>query len=122
MKIHHCAYKISVGHSELMQKFCEFMGAKLIWEGKDQGREIAMKFDNEFIIQFSEIKEKPVNSKNKKENHLAFSSKNPKVDIEKIERWFRENNVKVKTGQWSKDELWIDCPEVFIGFVIEVLR
>ena len=28
MKLHHCAYKITISHSELMQKFCEFLGSK----------------------------------------------------------------------------------------------
>ena len=38
MKLHHCAYKISKGYSKLIQQFCESLGAKLVWEGKDQGR------------------------------------------------------------------------------------
>ena len=122
MKLHHCAYKISIGQSELMQKFCEFLGAKLIWEGQDQGREIAMQFENNFCIQFSEINEKPILSNNKQETHLAFSSKNPKEDISKIENWFKEHKIETKIGSWSETELWIDCPSVFINFVIEILN
>ncbi|MGE0792986.1 MAG: hypothetical protein AB7V77_02260 [Candidatus Woesearchaeota archaeon] len=122
MKLHHCAYKISIGKSELIQKFCEFLGAKLIWEGQDQGREIVMQFDNNLCIQFSEIDEKSSLSNNKQETHLAFSSKNPKEDITKIENWFKENKIETKIGKWSETELWIDCPSVFINFVIEVLN
>lgn len=122
MKLHHCAYKISIGHSKLMQEFCEFLGAKLIWEGQDQGREIAMEFNKNFCIQFSEIKEKPISSKNKQETHLAFSSKKPKNDLKKIENWFKEKKVKTKTGKWSENELWIECPSVFINFAIEILN
>ncbi|MFT4311743.1 MAG: hypothetical protein ACMXYF_00770 [Candidatus Woesearchaeota archaeon] len=120
MKLHHCAYKISKGNSDLMQHFCEFLGAKLIWEGHDKGREIAMQFHN-FTIQFSEMNEKPVSSKNKQETHLAFSSKNPKADISQIKHWFEKNNVETKIGKWSETELWIDCPSIFINFVIEIL-
>lgn len=105
-----------------MQKFCEFLGAKLIWEGQDQGREIAMQFDNNFCIQFSEINEKPILSSNKQETHLAFSSKNPKEDISKIENWFKENKIETKIESWSETEFWIDCPSVFINFVIEILN
>lgn len=122
MELHHCAYKISIGQSELIQKFCEFLGAKLIWEGQDHGREIAMQFDNNFCIQFSEINEKPILSDNKKETHLAFSSKNPKEDLSKIENWFKENKIETKVGNWSEKELWIDCPTIFINFVIEILN
>lgn len=121
MKLHHCAYQITKGNSKLMQNFCETFGAKLVWEGYDQGREIAMQFDNNFCIQFSEIQEKPIINENKKETHLAFSSINPKKDLATIENWFKKNNIKIKTGKWKETELWIDCPEIFINFVIEVL-
>ena len=121
MILHHCAYKISIGQSELMQKFCEFLGAKLIWAGQDQGREIAMQFDNNFCIQFSEINENETLSNNKQETHLAFSSDDPKSELLKMKNWFEENDIEAKTGQWSENELWIDCPSVFINFVIEIL-
>lgn len=121
MKLHHCAYKISKGYSKLIQQFCESLGAKLVWEGKDQGREIAMQFDDNFAIQFSEIKEKPMSSKNKQETHLAFSSNDPKNDLTKVENWFKKNKIKTKSGKWSEKELWIDCPDVFLNFAIEIL-
>jgi len=122
MKLHHCAFKITLGKSILMQEFCEYLSAKLSWEGKDQGREIAMRFGNNMLIQFSEIDEKPIKTKNKKETHISFSSREPKKDIKKIENWFSQHNIKTITGQWSETELWIDCPDVFINFVIEVLK
>ena len=80
-----------------------------------------MQFDNNFCIQFSEINEKPELSDNKQETHLAFSSKNPKEELIKIENWFKDNNIATKIGQWSEKELWIDCPLMFINFVIEIL-
>ena len=122
MELHHCAFKISTGNSKLMQKFCEFLGAKLIWEGKDQGREITMQFNNNFHIQFSEVNKNLISSINKQETHLAFSSDDPKKDLNNINNWFQKNNIKTKTGKWSYTELWLDCPEIFIGFVIEILK
>lgn len=122
MKLHHCAYMIVHGNSSLMQDFCEFLGATLIWEGVDQGREIAMQFKNGFSIQFSEIHEPISKSSNKKETHFAFSSKNPVEDLKKIRLWFEQQNIIVKTGSWSETELWLDCPEIFINFVIEILQ
>lgn len=121
MKLHHCAYKIFIGNSQLIQEFCEFLGARLIWEGEDEGREIAMKFENGFCIQFSEFNEKPVNSKNKVEAHFALSSDNPKKDLEKIRNWFESRDIETRIGKWSNKELWIDCPLVFVDFAIEVL-
>lgn len=120
MKLHHCAYKVVMESSGLMQRFCESFGAKLIWEGKDQGREIVMMFEEGMCIQFSEVHEKIIHSKNKKETHIAFSSQDPEKDVLIMGDWFNKKGVKTITGRWSDKELWIDCPEVFIDFVIEV--
>jgi hypothetical protein len=122
MKLHHSAYKIAIGYSQLIQEFCEFMGAQLVWEGHDQGREIAMLFDNGFRIQFSEINESPIVSKNKQEAHLAFLSASPQNDIKVLDKWFNEKKVNTRLGEWSDREHWIDCPEIFIDFVIEVFN
>lgn len=62
------------------------------------------------------------NWRNKVGGHLAFSSTNPKEDLIKMENWFKENNVEVRIGNWSENELWIDCPSIFINFVIEILN
>ena len=122
MKLHHSAYKIAIGYSQLMQEFCEFMGAQLVWEGHDQGREIAVLFDDGYRIQLSEINEKPCVSKNKQEAHLAFLSDNPQSDIEVLEKWFSEKQVKTRRGKWSDREQWLDCPDVFNDFVIEIFN
>jgi len=122
MKLHHCAYTITKGSSNLLQEFCESMGAKLIWEGKDQGREITMEFKNKLSIQFSEINEKPLKSENKQETHLAFESESPKEEVENLTKWFEEKGIKTRKGKWSDIELWIDCPDIFINFVIEVFK
>ena len=104
-----------------MQGLCEFLGGKLVWEGSDQGREIAIRFENSAIVQFSEIKDS-FNSENKKESHIAFSSDDPRKDLEKIESWFRDKGLDTIKGRWSDDELWIDCPSVFMDFAIEILK
>lgn len=122
MKLHHCAYTITKNHSKLLQDLCESLDAKLIWEGYDQGREIAMQFSNGFCIQFSEVDQEPTSLSNKKETHLAFSSENPGEDFKKIESWFNSRGVKTIVGKWSQTELWIDCPAIFYNFVIEILK
>jgi len=122
MELHHCAYTITKGYSSVIQEFFEYLGAKLIWEGEDQGREITMQFDNGFSIQFSEIDEKPMELNNKQETHLAFSSDKPEEEIVRMSEWFKEKGVKINTGKWGDDERWIDCPDIFLNFVIEVLK
>lgn len=105
----------------MLQELFESLNAKLIWEGKDQGREIVMEFENNFKFQFSETYSSPIDSINKQETHIAFHSLNPLDDLLRIKRWFNERNCRTKTGSWSKNTHWIDCPEVFINFVIEIL-
>jgi hypothetical protein len=105
-----------------MQEFCEFMGGELVWEGHDQGREIAMEFENNYRIQFSEINEKPGTSKNKQEAHLAFLSINPERDIEIVNKWFAKKKAMIRRGKWSDRERWIDCPDIFNDFVIEIFN
>lgn len=122
MKLHHSAYKIVIGYSQLIQEFCEHMGAQLVWEGHDQGREISMAFDNGYRIQFSEINELPDISNNKQEAHLAFLSTQPQDDILVIKKWFSDRNIKTRLGKWSDREHWIDCPDIFNDFVIEVFN
>jgi len=122
MELHHCAYTITKGYSTVIQEFCEYLGAKLTWEGKDQGREIIMQFGDGFSIQFSEINEKPTQSSNKQETHLAFKSDKPEEEVSRIGEWFNEKGINTKTGKWSDDALWIDCPDIFLNFVIEILK
>ncbi|MFT4326522.1 MAG: hypothetical protein ACMXYK_03410 [Candidatus Woesearchaeota archaeon] len=121
MKLHHSAYTIKKGYADLLEDFCVFLGAKKIWEGFDQGKEIAMQFEEGFTLQFSEITAFTAVTKNKQETHIAFSSTNPQTDLETIQKWFSDQNIITKTGSWSESELWIDCPEVFSNFVIEIL-
>jgi hypothetical protein len=120
MQLHHCAFKITAGSSKIVQEFSEYLGAELVWEGFDEGREIAMQFDHNFRIQFSEKNEKPVKSEFKQESHIGFRSEYPQKDIEKIETWFINNEIRVKRGYWSEKEQWIDCPDIFVDFVIEI--
>ena len=85
MKLHHGAYTITKGNSILLEDLYIFLGAKLIWEGTDQGREIAMQFDNGFSLQFSAVDVIPISDSNKKETHIAFSSTSPVKDLQKIQ-------------------------------------
>lgn len=122
MKLHHCAYTITKGYSSLLQELCEHLGAEKIWEGQDRGREIAMRFENGFSLQFSEVEGGPLALADKQETHMAFADDDPQETITRLAEWFSRKGVGVKRGAWSEDELWLDCPEVFLNFVIEVFK
>ncbi len=121
MKLHHCAYTIVKGYSHIIEDFAKSLGAKVVWEGADYGREITLEFPNKFCIQFSEIKTTPIKSVYKKETHLAFSSSNPHNDVLRIVKWFESKGIRTETGKWSDTAYWIDCPDVFCNFCVEVV-
>jgi len=121
MKLHHCAFNIVVGSSQLVQGIFEHLGGKLVWEGKDQGREIAISIDG-FVIQISEINDKPTRNKNKVETHIAFRSEDPVKEIYELKKWIEKKGVKVVVGKWKESELWLDLPDIFINFVVEIFN
>lgn len=58
---------------------------------------------------------------NKHSSHLGFISSQPKDERDSIRQWSEDRGLTVVTGQWSDRELWIDLPDVFLDFVIEVM-
>ncbi len=58
---------------------------------------------------------------NKHGSHLDFVSSHPVQDRETIRQWSEGRGLVTELGQWSDRELWIDLPEVFLDFVIEVM-
>ncbi len=58
---------------------------------------------------------------NKHQSHLGFISSEPKQERDLIQRWSESRGLTVEVGQWSDRELWIDLPDVFLDFVIEVM-
>lgn len=57
----------------------------------------------------------------KHNSHLGFISSRPTEDRESIRQWSDDRGLATELGQWSDRELWIDLPDVFLDFVIEVM-
>jgi hypothetical protein len=121
MKLHHCAFRITLGASGHVQHLFEHLGAELVWEGQDQGREIALRI-GETILQFSEVDEAPQNRPSRIESHVAFLSDDPERDVGQLRTILEQKGIRVVVGRWSDTEHWLDCPELFIDFAIEILR
>ncbi len=105
---------------ELIMDLFKQMGCqKSHWE---TGARWAMIEGNDSIIQFIETDQMPQKTDEKRNSHLAFLSQNPLKDIHKIQQWLDEKNIKTVTGQWSDKELYLDCPDLFVDFVIEIMH
>ncbi len=53
-------------------------------------------------------------------SHVGFVSDNPERDRERIREFLASRGFVTTLGQWSPRELWVDAPEIFYDFVIEV--
>lgn len=120
--LHHFAYNITPHSLELVLELFELMGCKLEYK-KPQARwcmigQPPIPID----IQIIETRDSPIPIETKKNTHIAFLSNNPKKDLEEIEQWSVENNIKFIQDNWSEKELWFDLPDLFINFVIEIMH
>lgn len=59
--------------------------------------------------------------RNKHRSHVGFISSQPTEERDAIRKWSEDRGLTVELGQWSERELWIDLPDVFLDFVIEVM-
>ena len=58
--------------------------------------------------------------KNKEFSHIGFVTDDPHRDRQDLRDWFKHRGHATEVGQWSDRELWLDVPDVFLDFVIEV--
>ena len=122
LKLHHCAKKITPNSLEfVMDLFYQLDCSESYWENSARWAMIEQK-GHDTIIQFIETDQLPMVTKEKRNSHMAFLSNDPQRDISKIEEWISKQNKKVIVGNWSDKELYFDCPEIFIDFVIEIMH
>lgn len=74
------------------------------------------------IVQFIETDQKPQSTEVKKNSHIAFLSDNPQGTISNLKKEIESKGIKFQQGSWSDKELYFDCPEIFIDFVIEIMH
>lgn len=74
------------------------------------------------IVQFIETDQKPQTTDEKRNSHIAFLSDDPLADIAALKMWIEGRGKQCMQGSWSDWEHYLDCPEVFIDFVVEVMH
>ncbi len=120
--LHHCAKRIIPNSLEfIMNLFKQFGCQESYWETGARWAMIEQRGSNT-IIQFIETDQVPQKTESKRNSHIAFLSDDPQMDISTITKWICEQNKKIIVGKWSDKELYFDCPEVFVDFVIEVMH
>lgn len=121
LSLHHCAKRIAPQSLEFVMELFKELGCKeSYWEEGARWAMIEQEGTN-FDIQFIETAQKPQSMEEKRNSHIAFISANPKNEINRIESWIKAQDYKFKSGSWSEQEHYFDCPDVFIDFVIEIM-
>lgn len=54
-------------------------------------------------------------------SQLGFVSDDARADIESVRRWCDERGLRTVVGEFGPGFLWIDLPDVFMDFILEVM-
>ncbi len=122
LRLHHCAKRITPNSLEFVMDLFDQLGCQeSYWENGARWAMIEQKGSNT-IIQFIENDQSPQTTEDKRNSHIAFLSSDPQRDVSMIKEWICKQNKEIYVGNWSDKELYFDCPEVFIDFVIEIMH
>jgi len=55
-------------------------------------------------------------------NQIGFVSDDAAADVEAVEQWCENRGLRTVTGNYGPGFLWIDAPDVFADFVLEVME
>jgi len=57
----------------------------------------------------------------KHRSQIAFLSKTPEADLDRLAQWAVAKGMKAVVGSYSSREFYLDLPDVFVDFVIEAM-
>ena len=118
----HCAKRITPNSLEFIMGLFDQLGCReSYWEDGARWAMIEQK-ESDIIIQFIETDQPPQTTEDKRNSHIAFLSEDPQKIVNLIKEWICKQNIKINVGKWSEKELYFDCPEIFIDFVIEIMH
>lgn len=55
-------------------------------------------------------------------NQIGFIGDDATTEVETVKQWCQAHGLEVLTGAYGPGFLWIDVPEVFMDFVLEVMN
>ena len=122
VKLHHFAYNITPNSLELVLELLEKLGCVLSYREKNARWCMIQQKPIPVDIQMIETRDQIALIEKKINTHIAFLTDTPKEDIEEIKQWSESRGIKFRQGKWSNKELWFDLPDVFVNFVIEVMK
>jgi hypothetical protein len=121
--LHHCAYSIKLKQLELTLELFELLDCVCVYREEKASWCLLEQKRNPIKIQIIENNNNitiPLNIKIN--NHIGFLFDSPREIIDKVVEWTKTKNIEYILGSWSEKELWIDLPNIFSTFVIEIMH
>lgn len=124
LTFHHTAFRIRKGSLDAVERLFRRLGFET-FERSVTARDAAIWMGpkgSSAVVQFNEVDASPLAIEQKTYSHLAFLDSDPKAATDDLARWLKEQGIASRIGQWSDRELWLDCPDLFLDFVIEIMH
>ncbi len=121
-KVHHCSQRIATGSLDFVLDLFTELGFEVLERSKENEVAWIIQKGSSFVFQFVESDQTTLSTEIKYNSHIGFISENPKHQTERIKQWIQSRGVKTAEGGWTEQELWLDCPEIFIDFVLEIMH
>lgn len=119
-EMHHSAFKITKGSMDIVKLLFRKLGFEVSY-APEPAWALFKQPGNEMRIQIIEVSPGHENQTGKEECHIGLVSEKPIEDIEEIELFALEHNIRFSKDSWSEDEHWFDFPDIFVDFVIEIM-
>lgn len=124
MRFHHTAFRIRKGSLDRVERLFRHLGFETLERSvteRDAAIWMGPKGSN-VVVQFNEGDTPPPAIEQKTYAHLVFLDSDPKTATDDLARWIKGAGWSVRTGKWSDREHWLDCPDFFLDFVIEIMH
>ena len=127
----HSAVRISLEHmDDALALFTEVLGFEEVFEmsGADGGQASPGPFRMSVLrqpttnvdVQFTAV-DAGDSQDAKLLNQIGFVSDDATTEVETVEQWCQARGLEVTTGHYGPGFRWIDVPDVFMDFVLEVM-
>lgn len=120
--LHHFSKSIARNSLEFVLELFSKLGCETCFVSSGKTWAVVKQKGQNAAIQLIETRRKPLASSEKTNSHIAFLAENPGKEMNRMRKFVLSKKRKFVQGSWSEKELYFDCPNDFVDFVIEILH